>query len=98
MKLRTKLGIVAATGLAVLAMASPAWAGWPGGIYYSETPTQTGARYTTGSGYIRAWQYCESSNGQTNWYSWGPWQTINVWSWTGTCSIIRSRGYTTSPS
>ncbi|MEU7655883.1 hypothetical protein AB0C41_28120 [Micromonospora taraxaci] len=79
---------------AMLATASPAMAA-PGGILHAYPPNTTLVAYTTGTGEIRAWQYCETPNGQTNWYSYGPWVGINTWSQTGTCTIVRSRGYQT---
>ncbi|MEH0927049.1 hypothetical protein [Micromonospora sp. CPCC 205558] len=77
---------------AMLGVATPAMAA-PGGVLRAYTANTTFMAYTVGTGEIRAWQYCESSNGQTNWYSYGPWVGINTWSQTGTCTVIRSRGY-----
>jgi len=80
----------AATMGCLVAVAAPANA-WPSGVYVNTTPTQTGAKFTSGTGHIRAGQICETSNGQTDWYSYGPWVGINTASWTGSCTYIRER-------
>ena len=93
MRLSTKIGLGAATALAVLAPAVPALA-WPDNVVVTQTSNQTGAYYYGGSGSVRAWQYCETPSGQTDWYSYGPWQGSQwTYSWTGTCTIIRDRGF-----
>jgi hypothetical protein len=89
--LLSSIAAITATA-AMAAVPTPAQA-YPSSIQFATTATQTGARFTAGSGGIRAWQYCESSSGQTNWYSYGPWVGIYAWSWTGTCYIIRNRGF-----
>lgn len=48
-----------------------------------------GARFSAGTGHIRAVQLCETTNGQTDFYQTGPWVGINTWSWTGTCQNYR---------
>jgi hypothetical protein len=91
---RTLTALVAVIGstAAMLAVPTPAQA-IPTLVQVRTTATQTGARFTAGTGAIRAWQLCETPSGQTNWYSYGPWVGINRWSWTGTCTIIRDRGF-----
>jgi hypothetical protein len=91
----SSLAAVGATA-AVLAVPAPAHA-WPdpNSVYPHFTPTRTAFMYTVGTGSLRAWQYCETPSGQTNWYSYGPWVGKNIWSWTGTCTIIRNRGFDT---
>jgi hypothetical protein len=88
--LRRSIVVGALAGLLLPTMASASVSSFT----ISHSPTTTSAKidsWTNGTGSIRAWQYCESTNGQTNWYSYGPWRsTLNTWSTTGTCTIILS--------
>ncbi|MEJ3745600.1 hypothetical protein WEI85_20200 [Actinomycetes bacterium KLBMP 9797] len=88
---------LAATGATAAALAVPVPAqAAPGSIQLRYTNTQTSVMFRSGTGIIRAWQYCQSSSGQTNWYSYGPWVGIGRWSTTGSCTVILRRGYNTS--
>ncbi len=83
--------VIAASAIAALTVATPAQA-YPTSWYLTSSHNPTGAYYTAGTGYIRAWQECETSNGQTDWYNLGPWRGINTWSWTGSCTYYRGHG------
>jgi hypothetical protein len=54
------------------------------------------AAFYSGTGRIRAWLGCESSNGQTDWTDYGPWETSQgQYSIAGFCTYKRSYGYNT---
>ena len=95
--MRTTLTIAATTacGAVVLGMCTPAQA-LPTNPRAYPDGARTRAIFTAGTGHIRAKQVCESSSGQTDWTSYGPWVGRGVNSYTGTCSIIRSRSYDVS--
>jgi len=81
--------VATAGGLAIAAPAQAVPTTY--GITAAHNPT--GAVYTAGTGYLRAWQLCETANGQTDSYIYGAWAAKNVWSWTGNCgAIYRSHG------
>lgn len=81
-------GVLAmAMTVAIASVSSTAMAA-PSNITLPIKPTQTGAKFSTGTGQIRAKQECNSSNGQTSWYQYGYWMVRGSTSWTGTCTYI----------
>jgi hypothetical protein len=82
---------------AALTVAAPAADAWPSQVQTTLAHNPTGARYTAGTGWVRAWQYCETNNGQTDFYQDGPWVGINTWSWTGSCANYRGHGFDIQP-
>jgi hypothetical protein len=72
----------------LLGASAPAANALPTNFYVvGSQPTQ--ALFDAGTGHIRAWQLCETSNGQTDFYLDGPWVGINTWSSSGTCAHYR---------
>jgi hypothetical protein len=75
------------TGINSAAMA------YPSNITEYDQATRTGAKFSSGTGQIRAKQECESSSGQTDWWVYGYWMVKSSTSWTSDCSTILDRGY-----
>jgi hypothetical protein len=91
---RGLVSAVAAAGMAIggVALSAPAHA-LPTQGYVNYSAGVTSAWYTSGTGYIRAKQYCESSSGQTNWWVYGSWVGKNIYSVTSHCYYVRDFGF-----
>jgi len=96
MNRRVALSAAAAVAgaVAALTVAVPAANALPTTVSLTTGHNPTGAIFTAGTGHIRSWQLCESSNGQTDFYINGPWVGINTWSWSGNClAYYRGHGF-----
>jgi hypothetical protein len=77
--------VATSLALALVGIGSSAMA-TPSNITLTIGSTTTSAKFSTGTGQIRAKQECNSSNGQTSWWQYGYWMTRTYTSTTGSCS------------
>ncbi len=99
LRLKTMLAASAVGAAALVLTALPANA-TPGsldtGIVFSDQAGtwQGFAAFYTGSGRIRSYLGCETSNGQTDWTTYGPYKTaVKQYSFSGPCTYIYTHGY-----